>query len=135
MVVGTVEKTRELLKKLKMPDVELMKPGTWVQRTWLADVPSSPLLAAAGKWVIASMDGCDMRWRFEVKGAPPPKGNQRQSPTKPSVMPSMVPQRAAGATPANAWGRLFFYHERLGLMGGLGRMAAGGRQTCHSTVC
>ena len=28
-----------------------------------------------------------------------------------------------------------FFHERLGLMGGLGRMAAGGRQTCHSTVC
>ena len=28
----------------------------------------------------------------------------------------------------------FFFHERLGLMGGLGRMAAGGRQTCHCTV-
>jgi hypothetical protein len=27
-----------------------------------------------------------------------------------------------------------FFHERLGLMGGLGRMAAGGRQTCHGTV-
>ena len=26
------------------------------------------------------------------------------------------------------------FHERLGLMGGLGRMAAGGRQTCHGTV-
>ncbi len=27
-----------------------------------------------------------------------------------------------------------FFHERLGLMGGLGRMAAGGRQTCQGTV-
>ena len=111
MVVGTVERTRKLLEKLKMPEVELMTPGEWVQRTWFAKVPNSPLLelaiaaAAAGKWVIASMEGCDVSWRFEVKGAPPPKRNQRQSPTKPSVMPSVVPQRAAGATPANAWGR------------------------------
>ncbi len=46
-----------------------------------------------------------MRWRSEVKGALPPKGNQKQSPTKPSVMPSVAPQRAAGAPPAGAWGR------------------------------
>ena len=111
MVVGTVERTRRLLEKLKMPEVELMTPGEWVQRTWFAKVPNSPLLelaiaaAAAGKGVIASMEGCDVSWRFEVKGAPPPKRNQRQSPTKPSVMPSVVPQRAVGATPANAWGR------------------------------
>ncbi len=26
------------------------------------------------------------------------------------------------------------FHERLDLMGGLGRMVAGGRQTCHGTV-
>ena len=119
MVVGTVDKTRKLLGKLKerlkMPEVELMKPGPWAQRTWFAVVPSSPLLelaiaaAAAGKWVIASVDGCDVSWRFEVKGAPPPKRNQRQSPTKPSVMPSVAPQRAAGATPANAWGRPLSY--------------------------
>jgi hypothetical protein len=119
MVVGTVEKTWTLLKKLKeklkMPEVELMRPGPFAQRTWFTVVPSSPLLelaiaaAAAGKWVIASVDGCDVSWRFEVKGAPPPKRNQRQSPTKPSVMPSMAPQRAAGATPANAWGRPLSY--------------------------
>ncbi len=35
-----------------------------------------------------------------------------------------------GATPPGG----DFFHERLGLMGGLGRMAAGGRQTCHGTV-
>jgi len=119
MVVGTVDKTRKLLGKLKerlkMPEVELMKPGPWAQRTWFAVVPSSPLLelaiaaAAAGKWVIASVDGCDVSWRFEVKGAPPPKRIQRQSPTKPSVMPSVAPQRAAGATPASAWGRPLSY--------------------------
>ena len=66
MVVGTVERTRRLLEKLKMPEVELMTPGEWVQRTWFAKVPNSPLLelaiaaAAAGKWVIASMEGCDV---------------------------------------------------------------------------
>ncbi len=27
-----------------------------------------------------------------------------------------------------------FFHGRTDLMGGLGRMAAGGRQTCHGTV-
>ena len=51
MVVGTVEKTWTLLKKLKeklkMPEVELMRPGPWAQRTWLAAVPSSPLLELA----------------------------------------------------------------------------------------
>jgi hypothetical protein len=115
MVIGTVEKTLELLQKLKMPDVELMPRGNWVQRTWFAAVPSSPLLemaiaaAAAGKWIIASLDGCDVRWRFEMKGAPPPKGNQRQSPTKPSVMPSVAPQRAAGVPPSGAWQQPFRY--------------------------
>jgi hypothetical protein len=119
MVVGTVDKTRKLLGKLKerlkMPEVELMEPGPWAQRTWFAVVPSSPLLelaiaaAAAGKWVIASVDGCDVSWRFEVKGAPPPKRIQRQSPTKPSVMPSVAPQRAAGAAPARAWERPLSY--------------------------
>jgi hypothetical protein len=85
MVVGTVERTRRLLEKLNMPEVELMTPGKWAQRTWFTVVPSSPLLelaiaaAAAGKWAIASVDGCDVSWRFEVKGAPPPKRNQRQS--------------------------------------------------------
>jgi hypothetical protein len=111
MVLSTVDKTRRLLEQLKMPEVELMTPRPWGQRTWFAVVPSSPLLelaiaaAAAGKWVIASVDGCDVKWRFEVKGAPPPKRNQRQSPTKPSVRPSVAPQRAAGTTPASAWGR------------------------------
>jgi hypothetical protein len=119
MVVGTVDKTWKLLGKLKerlkMPEVELMKPGPWAQRTWFTVVPSSPLLelaiaaAAAGKWVIASVDGCDVSWRFEVKGAPPPKRIQRQSPTKPSVMPSVAPQRAAGAAPARAWERPLSY--------------------------
>ena len=33
------------------------------------------------------------------------------------------------------WDSGVFFHERHGLMGGPGRMAAGGRQTCHSTVC
>jgi hypothetical protein len=111
MVLSTVDKTRRLLEQLKMPEAELMTSRPWGQRTWFAVVPSSPLLelaiaaAAAGKWVIASVDGCDVKWRFEVKGAPPPKRNQRQSPTKPSVLPSVAPQRAAGTTPANAWGR------------------------------
>jgi hypothetical protein len=111
MVLSTVDKTRRLLEQLKMPEVELMTPRPWGQRTWFAVVPSSPLLelaiaaAAAGKWVIASVDGCDVKWRFEVKGTPPPKRNQRQSPTKPSVRPSVAPQRAAGTTPASAWGR------------------------------
>ncbi len=52
-----------------------------------------------------------MSWRFEVKGAPPPKRNQRQSPTKPFVMPSVAPQRAAGAPPAGAcqWARPLSY--------------------------
>ncbi len=87
MVVGTVERTRKLLKKLKMPEVDLMEPGKWAQRTWFTVVPNSPPLelaiaaAAAGKWVIASVDGCEVSWRFEVKGAPPPKRNQRQSPS------------------------------------------------------
>ncbi len=45
----------------------------------------------------------------------------------------MMPH-TAGKTVAMYFGQGFF-HERLGLMGGLGRMAAGGRQTCHSTVC
>jgi hypothetical protein len=115
MVVSTVERTRRLLEELKeklqMPEVELMTPRPWAQRTFFAVVPSSPLLelaiaaAAAGKWAIASVGGCDVSWRFEVKGAPPPKRNQRQSPTTPSVMPSVAPQRAAGTTPANAWRR------------------------------
>jgi hypothetical protein len=111
MVLSTVDKTRRLLEQLKMPEMALMTPRPWGQRTWFAVVPSSPLLelaiaaAAAGKWVIASVDGCDVKWRFEVKGAPPLKRNQRQSPTKPSVRPSVAPQRAAGTTPANAWGR------------------------------
>ena len=121
MVLSTVEKTRRLLEQLKMPEVELMTPGPWAQRTWFAVVPSSPLLelaiaaaaAAAGKWAMATVDGCDVSWRFDVKGAPPPKRNQRQSPTKPFVMPSVAPQRAAGAPPAGVWVRPLSYTSQL----------------------
>ncbi len=41
MVVGTVERTRRLLEKLKMPEAELMTPGPWVQRTWFAVMGAS----------------------------------------------------------------------------------------------
>jgi hypothetical protein len=47
MVVGTIEEARELMKQLKMPDVEWMKPGKWVQRAWFVDVPNGPFLELA----------------------------------------------------------------------------------------
>ena len=107
MVVGSIKEAEALVKKLKMHDVEWMPPGR-VQRSWYANAPNSPLLeraiaaAAAGKWVIASMER-DVMWRYELPGTRPSKQKQGQSPTKPSVMPSGAPQRAAGATPAGAW--------------------------------
>jgi len=107
MVVGNMKEAEALVKKLKMPDVEWMPPGR-VQRSWYANAPNSPLLeraiaaAAAGKWVIASMER-DVMWRYELPGTRPSKQKQGQSPTKPSVMPSGAPQRAADATPAGAW--------------------------------
>ena len=110
MVVGTMEEARELMKQLKMPDVEWMTPGKWVQRTWFADVPNSPFLtlaitaAAAGKWVLAHTTR-DMRWRFEVPRARPAKEKQRQSPPTPYAMPSVAPQTAAGAPLPGAWGQ------------------------------
>jgi hypothetical protein len=54
--------------------------------------------------IVASMDR-DVRWQYELPGTRPSKRNQRQSPTTPSVMPSVAPQRAAGASPAGAWAR------------------------------
>ena len=107
MVVGSIKEAEALVKKLKMHDVEWMPPGR-VQRSWYANAPNSPLLeraiaaAAAGKWVIASMER-DVMWRYELPGTRPSKQKQGQSPTKPSVMPSGAPQRAAGVTPAGAW--------------------------------
>jgi hypothetical protein len=46
VTVGGMEEARALMKKLKMPDVEWMKPGR-VQRSWDANVPNSPLLELA----------------------------------------------------------------------------------------